>query len=539
MSEGWGDFNALLMMLREGDNRDGTYAEGVYALADGTPNSAFFGIRRFPYSRNHANNPLTFKHIGDDNPIPGATSGVGNSEVHNVGEIWATMMWEALNVLVDEHGVAVARRRMTDYVVASLLISPTDATFTEARDSLLAAASALDTDDMILMAAAFAGRGAGSCAVSPAVDDPGNLGVVESGTLAGKFGVGGLSLTDDGISCDHDGYLDPGESGTLHVTLANNGILAAENVVVTATTTNTGVRLGAPIKISGLQPFTSSNLSIPVTVLQTAPRNTNVTIKLHIAGDNTCDKNGVDVTLTVLTGVDDVPNSSATDKADTKVVAWTAAGDFASNLWGHAIVGGNQSFFGANAGFPSDTQFVSPPLPVSTTAPLTVTLNHAYALEGAPGQFFDGGVIEISINGGVTWQDVTAFGANPGYNATLVATGSNPIAGRMAFSGVSPGFPALAPMTLNFGNLFAGVTVMLRFRLGADDNTAFAGWLIDDIAVSGINNTPFPSLVTETGTCTARKSSADDAVVAGTRSAPTVSLDAFDRAVCILNEDRP
>jgi len=539
MSEGWGDFNALLMMLREGDNRDGTYAEGVYALADGTPNSAFFGIRRFPYSRNHANNPLTFKHIGDDNPIPGATSGVGNSEVHNVGEIWATMMWEALNVLVDEHGVAVARRRMTDYVVASLLLSPPDATFTEARDSLLAAASALDTDDMILMAAAFAGRGAGSCAVAPAVDDPGNLGVVESGTLAGKFGVGGLSLTDDGISCDHDGYLDPGESGTLHVTLANNGILAAENVTVTATTTNTGVRLGAPIKIGGLQPFTSSNLSIPVTVLQSAPRNTNVTIKLHIAGDNTCDKAGVDVTLTMLTGVDDVPNSSATDKADTKIVAWTAAGDSASNLWGHVVVGGNQSFFGANAGFPSDTQFVSPPLPVSTTAPLSVSLNHAYALEGVPGQFFDGGVIEVSINGGATWQDVSAFGANPGYNATLVATGSNPIAGRMAFSGVSEGFPALAPLTLNFGTLFAGLTVQFRFRLGADDNTAFAGWLIDDIAVSGINNTPFPSLVTETGTCTARKSSADDAVVAGTQSAPTVSLDAFDRAVCILNEDRP
>jgi len=148
-------------------------------------------------------------------------------------------------------------------------------------------------------------------------------------------------------------------------------------------------------------------------------------------------------------------------------------------------------------------------------------------------------VVEISINGGVTWQDVTAFGATPGYNATLVATGTNPIRGRMAFSGVSPGFPALAPMTLNFGNLFAGLTVMLRFRLGADDNTAFAGWIIDDVAVSGINNTPFPSLVTETGTCTARKSGADDSVLAGTHAAPTVSLDAFDRAVCILNEDRP
>jgi hypothetical protein len=145
----------------------------------------------------------------------------------------------------------------------------------------------------------------------------------------------------------------------------------------------------------------------------------------------------------------------------------------------------------------------------------------------------------VSINGGATWQDVTAFGANPGYNATLVAGGANPLNGRMAFSGVSPGFPALAPLTLSFGNLFAGLTVQFRFRLGADDNTAFAGWIIDDIAVSGITNTPFPSLVSEPSMCTARKSGADDSLLEGTHASPSVSLDAFDRAVCILNEERP
>ena len=47
MSEGWADFNALMMMLREGDKRDGTWAIGPYDLADGTPNTAYFGIRRF------------------------------------------------------------------------------------------------------------------------------------------------------------------------------------------------------------------------------------------------------------------------------------------------------------------------------------------------------------------------------------------------------------------------------------------------------------------------------------------------------------
>lgn len=306
MSEGWGDFDALMMMVREGDNRNGTYAEGPYALSDGTPDVAYFGIRRFPYSRDRTKNALSFRHIGDENPLPTTTpghpGGAANSEVHNAGEVWATMMWEALNVLADAHGVNVARRRMSDYVVAGLLLTPRNATFTEARDAILVAASALDTDDMILMAAAFAGRGAGSCAISPLRTSTTNAGVVESGTLAAKLSLGGTSVTDDDPKGDHDGILDPGESGLLHVTLANNGIIAAENVTVTATSSDNGVKLGAPLAIAAQPAFSSSDLQIPIKLLPSVPLNTIITINVHVAGQFTCDKNGVDISFMVLTG---------------------------------------------------------------------------------------------------------------------------------------------------------------------------------------------------------------------------------------------
>jgi large repetitive protein len=542
MSEGWGDFMAILMMLREGENRDGVYAVGPYALENGvTPDAAYFGIRRFPYSIDRTKNDLSFRHIGDENPLPTTTPGfrVGpNSEVHNAGEIWATMMWEVTNVLADAHGVAVARRRVSDYVVGGLLLTPPDATFTEARDAILAAASALDTDDMILMAAAFAGRGAGSCAVSPAPDSPTNAGVVESGTLAGKLALGGASLVDDGISCDQDGYLDPGESGTLRVTLANNGILAAENVTITATTSATGVRLGPQQKFNLLQPFSSSNLAIPVTVLQNAPRNQLVTINLHVAGDNTCDPNGVDISLTIRTGADDVPNSSATDNAETRLTAWASTGDSATDLWGKTReASGNQSFFGKNAGFSSDTQFVSPALNVGTTGPLIISFQHAYNLEGEVGGIlFDGGLLEISLNGGATWNDVTAFGQMPGYTGALFVGSGNPIEGRNAYSGVSPGFPARNLVSLNFGTVFAGLSVMFRFRLGTDVAVSALGWDIDDVQVSGITNTPFPILVSEPSTCTARKAPGESAGLLAQFQARNVSLDAFDAQVCIKND---
>jgi hypothetical protein len=303
MSEGWGDFNWLLAQLREGDRRGGTYAQGSYADADGTPNAAYFSIRRFPYSTDRTKNDLSFRHIADGAELPTATPGHpggANSEVHNAGEVWAMMMFEAFNVLIDEHGVPAARRRITDYAVAGLLMTPPEATFTEARDAILAAASALDTDDMLLMAAAFAGRGAGSCAVAPSNSAVDNAGVVESGTLAAKLAAGGLRLSDDGAASDHDGVLEPGESGFLHVTLANHGVVAAEEVSVTATTTSTGVRLGAPIRIPLVQPFATADLAIPVTLLPSAPAA--ITITVRIVGDETCDRNGITVTATTGTG---------------------------------------------------------------------------------------------------------------------------------------------------------------------------------------------------------------------------------------------
>jgi hypothetical protein len=71
-----------------------------------------------------------------------------NGLLHNAGEVWTSMLFEAFNVLIDDHGVPIARRHITDYAVAGLLLTPPEATFTEARDAILAAASALDTDGL-------------------------------------------------------------------------------------------------------------------------------------------------------------------------------------------------------------------------------------------------------------------------------------------------------------------------------------------------------------------------------------------------------
>ena len=84
MSEGWGDFTALHMISREGDNLDGTYAASVYA-SRAFGDSAYYGIRRNPYSVDFSKNGLTFKHISDGVALPpGTLPGGPNSEARRL-----------------------------------------------------------------------------------------------------------------------------------------------------------------------------------------------------------------------------------------------------------------------------------------------------------------------------------------------------------------------------------------------------------------------------------------------------------------------
>jgi hypothetical protein len=104
---------------------------------------------------------------------------------------------------------------------------------------------------------------------------------------------------------------------------------------------------------------------------------------------------------------------------------------------------------------------------------------------------------------------------------------TNPLQGRPGFGGTSPNFPALQPLTLNFGTQFAGQAVQLRFRIVSDFCCNATGWTLDDITVTGTTNKPFPGLVAETAVCTAISpaSESDDSDVTETRQMPFNSLD--------------
>lgn len=187
MGEGWGDFFAICMTSQPTDN----FNTGVFAVGGWTDLTAtfrdnyYFSIRRYPYTIDMTKNPLTFKHISDNVVLPAGAprnpnSGGPNNAVHNAGEVWCAALWEVFVNLVAKHQHEEAEQRMLMYVIGGLKVTPPRPTFTQARDAILTAVSALNPEDLPEVWAGFAKRGMGVNAVSPPASSTSLAGAVES-----------------------------------------------------------------------------------------------------------------------------------------------------------------------------------------------------------------------------------------------------------------------------------------------------------------------------------------------------------------------
>jgi Zn-dependent metalloprotease len=106
---------------------------------------------------------------------------------------------------------------------------------------------------------------------------------------------------------------------------------------------------------------------------------------------------------------------------------------------------------------------------------------HAYDFENYENDpnFYDGGVLEYSTNGGSIWTDASGLISVNGYTGTLNSSYGNPLAGRAAFAGTSHGYISTR---LNL-NPLAGQSVMFRWRMGLDNGGSQWGWWLDDVRI--------------------------------------------------------
>ncbi len=127
---------------------------------------------------------------------------------------------------------------------------------------------------------------------------------------------------------------------------------------------------------------------------------------------------------------------------------------------------------------PSDNRLTSPSVAIPSSSP-QLSFRHLWRLESG----YDGGILEISINGGAFTDIITAGGSfvSGGYNGTISSSDGSPIAGASAWTGT---FNSSYTTTLvNLPPTAAGQNAQFRWRLACD--TGVGGntyvWRIDTI----------------------------------------------------------
>jgi Zn-dependent metalloprotease len=136
---------------------------------------------------------------------------------------------------------------------------------------------------------------------------------------------------------------------------------------------------------------------------------------------------------------------------------------------------GNTSLTGADPATTSDFS-------VATRNPVTVPTNgflrfrHAYGFEDDAGGFYDGGILQYSING-TSWVDAGSLFTHNGYDGTLDS--GNALGARSAFTAESNGYIS---SRVNLASL-AGQGIRFRWRIGTDSTVGNQGWFLDDVRI--------------------------------------------------------
>jgi extracellular elastinolytic metalloproteinase len=447
--EGWSDYFGLMATtdwstatLTSGANPRGVGTYVVNQPITGT------GIRRHPYSTSMTTYPLTYANL-PGSPIP-----------HGVGEIWCNMLWEMTWAIIQKDQAIstnlftpgptssmVGNAAAMKLVMEGMRLQVCNPGFVDSRNAILKADTLLfNARYSCVIWQAFAKRGLGrnaSQGSNASITD----GVADFTVDASTFTVNeSLATVPEGQSVTYTNKVTAGNCGALsnytltdtlptNVTYVSGGSYNASNRVVSFS----GINLAAGQTQS--YPFTVSintgTYFAPITVLNEPVFNTTIPATWTVNG------------------------------------AWTVSNTQSSSS--------PNAFFMPNPTTISDdrlaltTGLVLNPATVSNYT--TLSFKHAFNTEDG----WDGGLVEISTNGGITWTDLGSRMYEGKYNGSMGTGSNNPVGGRAAFTGLSNGFWTTK---VNLSS-YAGQTIQIRFRFGSDDNTAPSGggWWVDDINI--------------------------------------------------------
>ncbi len=500
MGEGWSDFFALSMLTTPADPVNGVYPTGTYVTYHHVSSPTFtgnnyYGIRRFPYAVKSAlgangkpHDPLTFADIDQtqidlsDGAFARGPVGSSNAdEVHNIGEVWCSALWEVRARMMTRLGNEVGNRRMLQFVIDGMKLAPLNPTPLSERDAMISAALASGTaEDVADIWAGFATRGMGAGASIQAIGGrsiggTGTVRVTEAFDLPNLSQTPGITISD--AAGNSNGIPEPGENLSITVPLSNTTGIAAAN-------TNLEL-IGSGIQNYGTVAHGATvSRSFSYAVPANTPCGNVITLSFKLN-----DSLGPEVsfTRTFAVGSPVVTMSENFDSVTPPAVpsGWTVTSSLPAMTFvstaSSADSAPNSMFAADPTATGGSTELISPVLPV-TAQGATVSFRHRFNTESG----WDGGVLEISIAGGA-YQDIIGAGGTflqNGYNGFMATSGGNPIGNRFGWTGDSSGY---LTTVVRMPVAAAGQNIQLRWRMGADSNTApvGGGWNVDTIQFSG------------------------------------------------------
>ncbi len=468
--EGWSDFMALYMTLRNNDLKPASvnHPFGILPLRS-IGNYVTYqvyngpGIREYPYSTDKTKNPATFAYIKRPD----------YSETHSVGFVWCTMLYELLQNFIDAYGMndnvyeganptanhnppasAKGNNIAVRLVIEGMKLQPINPTFIEERDAILAADSLLyNGQHSCIIWKAFAKRGLGYSAIS------------------GTNGLGDeVEAFDVPFSCD------PSQKRIRIVKSGPGKVQNNNNVKYSITITNLNPK---EIKKVVISDTLASSLSFVRADYNPVVNGKIVTWTFRLQANQTktisltAKLNSANVS-TVVFGDDQESGSDNWSKDVSPTAAWAYKTDSTqafsgSHYWyvtDYDIGGSNTSLRTKNA--------------INIPAGAELVFIHKYAAESG----YDGGVVETSEDG-LTWTYLppTSFVQN-GYPG-IITTANNPyigIADEPAFTGVSDGYV----VSIASLNDYVGKNIYIRFRMTSDitgGSSSNGGWWIDDVYI--------------------------------------------------------
>ncbi len=242
-----------------------------------------------------------------------------------------------------------------------------------------------------------------------------------------------------------------GQSGTYKVVFRNKGALAASNVSVSWTSTNSGITIPTTLfTYPSLASFATDSSLFNFTISASVPNNSAIPTLLTIRLDTTTIYHA---SVYVLVGTGAIvfnDNGSAFGN-------WTTDG-----TWGVTTSQFNSSpssftdspagNYGNNA---NNSMTLVSPIRADSTPALILSFYHKYATEAG----YDFCNVEVSSDNGTTWQRVAS------YDGTL---------------------STWTQQTFDISTYANGSTqTKIRFRLSSDVSVTADGWYVDDVRVNG------------------------------------------------------